>query len=355
MKEKKEYSPSQKIKFTLFLSVFFLIVITILGEIGTRIFSKTAQEYSDKSLMDTELGWLPKAHYSSSYEMSTHGDDPITYNVQYETKEHGFRQWGDVNSSKPKFLFIGDSYVQAVEVSNDKTFFYHVGDSLNLEVFAFGQAGYGTLQQKMILEKYLPLIKPDLIVLQTCDNDFVDNFAPLEYNSKYKVGLRRPYYDMEGNIDYRKPVPKWKEVVDKSKFLGLLRKKIENTFKGKDEKSAQDLMFELEEAYPPYASSLQITDKLMSEIKSLAGDIPIVAFSASPFEPQLTAFKELSESSGIPFDDGIGKEIQRLSWHKKKVYSQDGYHWSEKGHRKVSKLLIAYLYKQGIASKPIEQ
>jgi len=301
--------------------------------------------------MDSELGWLPKANYSSTYQMSTHGDDPIAYNVEYETQDHGFRQWGDVNSSRPKVFFIGDSYVQAVEVSNDKTFFSLFGDSLNVEVFAFGQAGYGTLQQKMILKKYLDLINPDLIILQTCDNDFVDNFAPLEYNSKYKVGLRRPYYDLEGKISYRKPVPRWKEIVDKSKFLGLMRKKIENTFKSKDEKSAQDLMAELKEKYPPYDTSIKITSKLLSEIKTLAGDVPILAFSASPFEPQLTAFRKLSESAGIPFDDGIGKEIQRLSWHKKKVYSQDGYHWSERGHREVSHLLIANLIESGIAFK----
>ena len=330
--------------------VFFLLVITILGEVIVRIFFNNPQEYSDKSLMDSELGWLPKEDYSSTYKMSTHGDNPIEYDVKYETQKNGFRSWGDLNSAKSKILFIGDSYVQAVEVSNDKTFFSHVGDSLEVEVFAFGQAGYGTLQQKMILDKYLDLIDPDLIILQTCDNDFVDNYAPLEYNSKYKVGLRRPYYDLEGNISYRKPMPKWKEVVDKSKFVGLLRRKIENTFTSKNTKSAQDQMAELKEKYEPYAISQEITAKLLSEIKNISGDIPIVAFSASPFEPQLSAFKSLSESANIPFYDDIGKEIQRLSWHKKKVYSQDGYHWSERGHKKVSKLLIANLIEGGITS-----
>ena len=328
--------------------LLFFIGIVIIGEVSLRLFSNDQKEYSDKSIMDEELGWLPKADYSSSYKMQTHGDNPIEWEVNYETANYGFRTWPDIDSEKPKVLLIGDSFVQAVEVSTDKTFYSYIADSLDVEIFAFGQAGYGTLQQKMILSKYINQIDPKLIILQTCDNDFVDNHAPLEHNSSYKVGLRRPYYDLEGSLVYKKTMASWKEFVDNSQFLGLLRRKIENAFFKIRGKSSQDLMAELGDKYQPYSDAQKITSIVLKEMKKVAGETPLVAFSASSYEPQLSAFRKLSESAEIPFYDSIGVKIIEASWHMKKVFSSDGFHWSEDGHHRVANLLITDLKESGI-------
>lgn len=331
--------------------ILFFIVILAIGEIAVRLFAEAPKEYSDKSIMDEELGWLPKANYSSSYKMHTHGDNPIEWEVDYETSKNGFRTWPDKDSNKPKVLLIGDSFVQAVEVSTNKTFYSYIADSLDIDIFAFGQAGYGTLQQKMILAKYKDQISPDLIILQTCDNDFIDNHGPLENNSKYTVGLRRPYYDLDGNLEYvayKEPIAKWKKFIDKSKFLGLLRQKVEYTFFKKEEKSSQDLMAELGDKYEPYSDAQKITSRVLKEIKTIAGETPIVAFSASSYEPQLSAFRKLSQSAEIPFYDSIGVKIIEASWHMKPVFSSDGFHWSEEGHYRVANLLINDLIETGI-------
>ncbi len=339
--EKKEFSTGKKIKFVLFTTVFFIIAIVLAGELITRLCNTyDTQQYSDKSQIDEILGWKPKANYQARYQMVEFGEDARKYDVSYTTSEHGFRQWGDVNSSKHKILFVGDSYVQSVEVSDEKTFYHIIGDSLDIEVFAFGQAGYGTLQQKIILDQYVGIINPDLILLQTCDNDLIDNHAPLEYNSSYKVGLRRPYYDKKGNISYHKAMPRWQEIIDKFKFLGVLRKKIMNTVADKDAKSSQVLMAELGEDYIPYKESLEITKKVLEDIKSSLGETSIVAWSASAYEPQLTAFETMSLAAGIPFEAHMGKRIQEYKWGGKNVLTQDGYHWSELGQEKIAEMLI---------------
>ena len=346
--ERREFSLWSKVKFTSILLLIFLLIISIIGEVVVRhYFMPPSKEYSDKTFLDQEFGWLPKSDFQDAYTMKTHGDDPFDYDVNYTTDQNGFRVWGDVNSEKPIFFFVGDSYVQAVEVSTDKTFYSYIGDSLGVEVFAFGQAGYGSLQEKMILEKYIDVIQPDFIILQTCDNDFVDNYAPLEYHSKYRVGLRRPYYNLSGTIDYRRPMPRWKEYVDQSKFWGLIRRKIERTFFEKEENSSQDMMAKFGKEYAPYRISQEITYEVFKDIKKIADDIPIVAFSASPYEPQLTDMKEISIKAKIPFYESIGTKIQTSSWHKKVVYTYDGFHWTELGHKKVSDYLIAQWIKDG--------
>lgn len=339
----KTYSSFEAFKYLSFTFLMFLVILIGIGEIIIRIVSEELP-YKEKANLNEQIGWVTKENYTSEYVMNEFGEEGRLYPVKYQTFQHGFRAWGDLRSSKPKVFFIGDSYVQAVEVSNDKTFYHHLKDSLDIEVFAYGHAGYGTLQELMILKKYIEIIDPDLIVLQTCDNDFIDNHAPLEYNSTYKVGLRRPYYNLEKKTIYRMAMPRYQELIDKSKFLGLLRKKLENTFPGVKGLSAQQRMTKDGRRYLPYDESIRITSLILSDMKETAGSIPVIAFSASPYEPQVSAFKEISEVNGIPFNAEVGKRIQKMVWSKVNLLSSDGYHWNELGHKRVAGLLVDDLY-----------
>jgi len=338
-KPKKQFSLKQKLAYSAIIFGFFFLLILLIGEIIVRLTTQPT-EYSDKSIMHDELGWMPKANYSSTYKVRNQGKNASTYKVNYATDKYGFREWGDPSTSKPKVWFVGDSFVQSVEVSNENLFYNHIKDSLNIEVFAFGQAGYGILQEKMIVDKYIELIKPDLIVWQTCDNDFVDNHAPLEYNSGYKVGLRRPYLNLDGEIEYRKPVPKWVEIVDKSKFLGLIRKKIKNTFGSKENVSAQQLITDLNKDYPPYAKSIEITNQIVAGIRKTTKNTPVIAFSASRFEPSLANMAEIFKNNNIPYNYKVGRQVFDKNKSGSTLHSSDGYHWNPAGQKYISKLLI---------------
>jgi len=103
-------------------------------------------------------------------------------------------------------LFIGDSYTHAVEVSRTKTYYEILATYLPFECFAYGAAGYGTLQEYLLLEKYMNIIDPDNIILQLCSNDIIDNYSAMEKISTYKVGKKRPYLNKYGDIIYETPL-----------------------------------------------------------------------------------------------------------------------------------------------------
>lgn len=338
---KKTFTTLQKLKFTLVTILFFLFLILVIGEIFSRIIIKE-KPYFNKADLSKELGWVNKPNLDLTYDISTYGDNGAKYPVHYTTEANGFRAWGDIHSNKKKVFFIGDSYVQSVEVSTDSVFYNHLKNSLDIEVFAYGHAGYGNLQEKIILEKYKDTIKPDLIVLQVCDNDFVDNHAPLEYKSNYRVGVKRPYYDVNGRLIYRKAVPKWQEILDKSKFLKLLRQKIKTTlFPVKV--STQKLITEKGKNYKPYNESVEITKLIFKEIKASSGDTPLLVFSASSYEPYTKDIKEICKANDIPFTAKIGKHFYHLKNNEPSYLSSDGYHWSPKGQKRVAEMLAPFI------------
>lgn len=160
--------------------------------------------------LDRELGWRATEDYQESLTGITKGGKP--YSVHRSPGRHGFRHFGDVNSVKPKLLIIGDSFTQATAVSDGKTYAALVGKALGMEVFAYGAGGYGTLQEYLILDRYIDEIKPALILWQFCINDFINNDNELEQNSTINNhGLTRPYL-VDGVIARRPPKPMGQQV-----------------------------------------------------------------------------------------------------------------------------------------------
>ena len=84
-----------------------------------------------------------------------YNSDGTTYYAKISQDGHGFRMFGNVSSGKPRVFVIGDSFTQATDVSDDKTYYAIVKRLLNVEVFAYGGGGYGSLQECMILDKYI--------------------------------------------------------------------------------------------------------------------------------------------------------------------------------------------------------
>ncbi|KKU91483.1 MAG: Lipolytic enzyme, G-D-S-L family [Candidatus Jorgensenbacteria bacterium GW2011_GWA1_48_11] len=101
------------------------------------------------------------------------------------TNNIGFRMKDDVGEKKTgekRILFLGDSFVEADGVSNDERFYSLVQQSLN----AAGQSGWriinGAIQNGspaqyiLQLRKYLPALKPDVVILFLSPNDLADDF-----------------------------------------------------------------------------------------------------------------------------------------------------------------------------------
>ncbi len=66
--------------------------------------------------LDVELGWKATENYRAwRKERSKKG---ISYSVELSQNEYGFRMFGDISSSRPKVMVIGDSFTHAREVSD---------------------------------------------------------------------------------------------------------------------------------------------------------------------------------------------------------------------------------------------
>ena len=122
------------------------------------------------------------------------------------TNSAGFRD-REHTPSKPentfRILVLGDSYVEAVQLPQEETFwsvleqqlqadFRHAGKQV--EVIAMGISGWGTAQQSLALEHYGFIYDPDLVVLAFFGaNDLINNSRELQREGS------RPYYVLEGD------------------------------------------------------------------------------------------------------------------------------------------------------------
>jgi len=64
---------------------------------------------------DDRLGWKATANYYVRYRVRS--GDGAEQTVTYSSVENGFRVLGDVNTTRPKVLFIGDSFTKAVNIA----------------------------------------------------------------------------------------------------------------------------------------------------------------------------------------------------------------------------------------------
>ncbi|MEO1711956.1 MAG: SGNH/GDSL hydrolase family protein, partial [Bacteroidota bacterium] len=280
--EKKQFSLGQRIVFSLITFLFLAFLIVAIGELGARLFYKTSPHFKKADIHRT-LGWKSKANFVSEETRKDLGG--TEYPILYQTTRDGFREFGDPNTSKTKVFFIGDSFTQAVEVDNKQTFYQHLKDSLDLEVFAYGQAGYGNLQQSMILDQYLDEIQPDFIVWQLCDNDFIDNHYELEKVAGYNVKLRRPYLRPNGEVDYLTPTSRGTQILNASRFLSLLADRIKWVRQQFSEeppaKIAEELIATQQKDFAPFKTSTEVTRAVFQRAKERIGNTPTLVFSAS--------------------------------------------------------------------------
>lgn len=317
----------------------FLLLVFIPAEIITRLIDKPDPYYYKKAEKDAHLGWRTKANYKTEHKVSVLNGD--SYEVVYETGKYGFRPYGNVQSSLKKLFVLGDSYTQAVEVNSGMSYADHLAHELDAELFCYGQAGYGNLQECLLLEEHLDDINPDLLLLQICGNDLYDNYADLEMHSAYTVGQTRPYIDIDGNIKRYSPVPKWQRINDRSKFLKLIRMKLQTTFPSEKQDYGPNI-WKQKENFPPYKRSVDLTELIIQKIKTRAenAQIPMIVLVAGRMEPYRSSLIEICKRNEIPV---IFKPMDLL---KKKelagdpVTSSDGYHWTEAGHKFVAQQLV---------------
>ena len=197
-----KYTKKEKIIFTIIVILGSLLALGIISEISARIilyFGRGTWKLPLK--YNSEIGWMATPNYVS--KKTCHAYNGGKYNCgKVTTNEYGFRSWGDLNKQKRIFV-VGDSFTHSLFVSDQNTWYKVFGQKFNAEIFAYGCGGYGTLQEYMVIDKYYDIIKPDIVIVQFCFNDFSDNYYKNSSRIKMSNGFRyRPYLE-NGKIVYR--------------------------------------------------------------------------------------------------------------------------------------------------------
>jgi lysophospholipase L1-like esterase len=303
---------------------------------------------------DKEFGTLPCENFFLS-----------TYNETLPRKKlnkHGFRMFGDPESPSVKVLFVGDSYTQAVQVPCSDTYYAVLARTLPIEVFAFGGNGYGTLQEVMIIEKYLDSIKPDAIVIQYCTNDLFNNCYDLEKRSLFfNNHRRRPYLTEKNHLFYKTPA-RWAALREfasnYSRFLLFVIDRTNRLIRRFYQRPTEDPVVATIQsqgtAFAPYQKSLVITENILEKLRrQVPQDVPVFAFCAYRMEPFYSAFRRISQSNAIVFIDNTQDAIDQAQKQGTEVLARDGIHWNATGHRIIADELAPYL-REVIKSKQEE-
>ena len=74
-----------------------------------------------------------------------------------------------------------------------------------VETFNAGMPGYGTGQAFRAMERLVPAIEPDVVVVRYCTNDIGDSALP--YDFRLWTRVYKPFYDLEGRLILNDPVP----------------------------------------------------------------------------------------------------------------------------------------------------
>jgi lysophospholipase L1-like esterase len=304
----------------------FLLLVGILSfEVLSRVILKTlvdnvmSEERNLTYQYDAQLGWRPAA----DSEKTLVGSQPFSF----RHNRRGFRDREPRSiKTKPRILFLGDSFVWGYDVGQNERFTERLQNRLpHWEVINMGVSGYSTDQELILLQREYDFYQPDIIVLICCRNDRRDNAA----NSAY--GYFKPYFIKQGGrlTIQGVPVPKsylyslkdnnWLKRAVFFRIILLARQRIEMSKVRTDDPSA-DLL------------------KSMNDFVKGWGHRFAVGFIDQ--DSELMAF---CERENIAFFDLSSVNASYR-------FPSQGTHWTEKGHQRVSEKVYEFLSQNGFLS-----
>jgi len=343
---RRDYSKRKEILLAL-VSSLLVLIIAELALRGTPNSSEKIKKY----------GWA--APRNTKYVKMVEDIPGAKVKVAVEYFDYGFKRWGNPRSQKIKMFIIGDSYAQMDRVSNGQEWYSFLENQLKLELFVYGAGGHGSLQEYMVFDDFIDKIKPDLILLQFCDNDYENNLYELDlsvypYNSN---GLR-PYLE-SGKIIYRQPVPfyslrKYSSIASRvlqvyDRFMRwkvrrnrqVYNKQRQAKLTGASEKEREKIRLLKEEAF-------EVTNRVMSMIRKRSEGIPVYLFSASFYDSNNHLAEKLAKLNNFIYIPVIPEFVNAEKENLCLRVVNDG-HWNKMGNKIVGEGLVAYFKKAGIS------
>ena len=159
-------------------------------------------------LVETALRWVPAAWPRGSFGvarfdprlgLNVHAGAAVYNKVRWVRRnpnDAGFMDAEHRDSKPPGTLrvgFFGDSYVEAVQVPLETTFFRRVPaqiDGISVETLAFGISGWGTLHSLMAYRELGPRYDLDWVVYVFVKNDAGDHYHALQSAHRGRVTVK---------------------------------------------------------------------------------------------------------------------------------------------------------------------
>lgn len=295
------------------------------------------------------LGWDLAGHCRLKTKTLVDSDG-VAYEVDYRTNKLGSRLWGDPSSQRLKLMLVGDSFTDAQEVSNEKTYFAHLQNELDVDVFAYGVGGYGTLQQWLKTKELLEHVQPDVYILQFCSNDFVNNSMASEAMSVVESQKTRPYW-LESQIRYAYPPNSLYSRLMRSslafRFLDGRLQRLRYAWNDNDYYNPA----QREELLQRRSQDVSITADLL---KRLSADLPKstkrFAFNCQPEtgssqnERDARDFQMVAEQAGFEVIEGLAAYAKDTSLREQvATTAADTAHLNERGHALWGQYLTRFL------------
>lgn len=270
-----------------------LVLSPILAEVAVRaIFGVRNLVAPTTRRSESLLGWQTKPNHEVSGPHRGYGE------VRYSTADHGFRVFGDLSGDGLRVMVLGDSSTEASQVSDGETFYEVMAASCpNLEIFAYGAGGYGSLQEFLVLDAFIDRIDPQLIIWQFDWNDLINNSLRWESISRNNNNLMTRPYLVDGEIVLRFPVQTGRgtilRFIQGSHLMRLLRVTGRRLVEGEEPVVLPGNRV--------FDGAVETTREIMGMVRARAGDRQIAAFCLCPSgqDPHAETYQAISRSLGI--------------------------------------------------------
>lgn len=172
-------------------------------EVGCRFYAPQAPIGLTKDILNRGRFTTPGTYNNNQREFSVTVDVNTYGFVDYE--------WNDTDTTD--ILFIGDSFVQGAQVPMDQAIGRILHNTLSQNVKSMGVPGAGTTTELLLLETWLDVLDPNVVILGFLpSNDILNNHPDLESkpdkpfidltiwrsNNTVSIHLNEPTVDQSG-------------------------------------------------------------------------------------------------------------------------------------------------------------
>jgi len=155
--------------------------------INFRLDQVQMDRLGEHGMADPVLGWSIRANFTSE---------------GYNTLEHGVRRnFKETSVRTGGILAVGDSFTEGWEVDDEESWPAHLERLTGIPVVNVGVSAYATDQIIMRAERFLPIIKPKVLIVGFLEFDIIRSGFSW-------FGAPKPYFTIEnGELKYHPPAP----------------------------------------------------------------------------------------------------------------------------------------------------